>query len=220
LRLISTSERRLNNLFVLLLIASLLAGVAYTVLGMQAHAHLMKQRLSRTVQLDGCSGGHSTRVSIARQARKYAAKARFGSPKHRVGSWMELVSAAPLAATSGHSMKFSKLYDKLIQAWPTEIALSDASPAFGKGAQLFPMLSAAFREIESEIDVKNHHWANLGQWAFFQAFHAEAAVFHQSGILVLKPHEVPHEALSMRVVRDLSSIYWKAERENFLPFPH
>ncbi|MCZ2498100.1 hypothetical protein GN316_15145 [Xylophilus sp. Kf1] len=116
-------------------------------------------------------------------------------------------------------MKFSDLYDNLIQAWPAEIPLLDASPPTDKAAQHFPKLSEVFRGIEEKIDFTSDHWSHVGQWAFSQVFHLKAMALYHEGILVLRPREIPAEELSRQVVRILESDDWAAERNVFRPFP-
>jgi hypothetical protein len=114
-------------------------------------------------------------------------------------------------------MKFSELYVNLIKEWPEEISISDAHLPSKTGGQYFPTLTRIKDEIEDKIDFKNDNWSAVVQWAFFQAFHAEAKQLYSQGETALKTRAVPLECINSRIIENLEGEGWENERASYDP---
>ncbi|MFY9259723.1 MAG: hypothetical protein WAO71_04360 [Gallionella sp.] len=114
-------------------------------------------------------------------------------------------------------MRFSELYANLIKEWPEEILISDAHLPSKTGGQYFPTLTRINDEIEDKIDFKNDNWSSVVQWAFFQAFHAEAKKLYSQGEIVLKTRAVPLESINTRIAKNLKGEGWENERASYDP---
>nr|WP_315485807.1 hypothetical protein [uncultured Undibacterium sp.] len=114
-------------------------------------------------------------------------------------------------------MRFSELYANLIKEWPEEISISDAYLPGKTGGQYFPTLTKIRDEIEEKINFENDNWSLVVQWAFFQAFHAEAKKLSAQGEIVLKTRIVPLEIINTRVIKNLKAEGWENELASYDP---
>jgi hypothetical protein len=115
-------------------------------------------------------------------------------------------------------MEFMELYNRIIGLWPEEIDISDGYPT-GENGFMFPMLSKIHDQIENNINHEKDHWANIGVWSFFQAFHNCARKLKEAGETTLKTRNVSKRAIHKRIKSNLEpgkwGDDWAEERRNY-----
>jgi len=111
-------------------------------------------------------------------------------------------------------MKFSDIYNRVIEYWPEEIPISDGYPAGGQEGYMFPTLNKIFSEAEERIGHENG-WDELMVWTMYQTFWAEAKRLILGGASHLRPREVSLSRLENHYLENLQCEGWEKERLSY-----
>ncbi len=76
-------------------------------------------------------------------------------------------------------MKFTDVYNRVIEYWDKEILISDAYPAGGQDGYLLPTLDKVFGRVEETVGHGNS-WDELMVWTMLQVFWSESKRLDQS----------------------------------------
>ena len=80
---------------------------------------------------------------------------------------------------------------------------------------MFPTLGSIQDDIEASIYFETNHWANIGTWAFFQAFHGVAKRLRKNNAPTLRTREVRRDIINSKILVILESDDWEKERNEY-----
>ena len=107
-------------------------------------------------------------------------------------------------------VKFSELYENVLEHWPETIVVNDNGvPSLKAEGHYFPSLSNAWKKAEEGVEAEND-WLDIMVWTMFQVFHRQAMESVRRGNDVIDTRAVCRSEIERRYFENLGTPEWRS----------